>query len=265
MPFYKLSNGYKVAYNAELRGAELLLFVHGLGASKETFLESFKNESLRDFSILALDLLGFGESDKPENFPYTMESQADVVEELLSNFEFKNVHMVAHSMGNAVSVPLCERVKEIKSLINAEGNLIKDDCFFSMKVKNTPFKDFERFGFQSYKDAIKKIIEKGIHKESFERYLRQLNQTDARIVHRTSTALVDFCGKGLLQRFLRLQQEKFYFLGEENIRKFRVEDILRREGIEIIVISKSGHCMMTDNPSEFYEQVRVCVRRVKGE
>jgi pimeloyl-ACP methyl ester carboxylesterase len=44
----------------------------GLGASKENFLEAFRREEFRSFTMLATDLVGFGDSEKPADFAYQM-------------------------------------------------------------------------------------------------------------------------------------------------------------------------------------------------
>ena len=53
-------------------GEDLLLFVHGLGCSKEAFLPAWEEERLKEYSLLAFDLVGFGEPSKPEDFSYTV-------------------------------------------------------------------------------------------------------------------------------------------------------------------------------------------------
>jgi pimeloyl-ACP methyl ester carboxylesterase len=57
--------------------------------------------------VVAIDLLGFGGSEKPGS-GYSMENQANVVAEALDRLGVSNAVVVGHSMGGAVSTALSE-------------------------------------------------------------------------------------------------------------------------------------------------------------
>ncbi|UCC32924.1 MAG: alpha/beta fold hydrolase, partial [Candidatus Bathyarchaeota archaeon] len=75
------------------------MFIHGLGASKETFLEVFELGEFQSFTVLAADLVGFGDSDKPVDFSYLMKDQAKILRKTIDFFDLGCLHVVAHSMG----------------------------------------------------------------------------------------------------------------------------------------------------------------------
>ncbi len=60
-----------------------LVFIHGVGAGSSSFMWRKTFDVLaRDFQVYAVDLLGFGFSDKPSTAPYS----ADLYVELITDF-----------------------------------------------------------------------------------------------------------------------------------------------------------------------------------
>jgi pimeloyl-ACP methyl ester carboxylesterase len=105
---------YKTA-GAENAGAPLI-FVHGIGAGASSFMWRKNFDALaRDFRVYALDLLGFGFSDKPASAPYS----ADLYVELIADFIREvaggvgGAHIVANSLSAAYSVRVAEQHPEL--------------------------------------------------------------------------------------------------------------------------------------------------------
>ena len=109
---------------------EFIIFIHGLGCTKESFDDLWNFTALfKDLSLLTFDLVGFGNSSRPKDFSYTMEDQAEICKVLLDTFKPDKVHLVAHSMGGAIGLILAENIRDkAASFINIEGNLISEDC-----------------------------------------------------------------------------------------------------------------------------------------
>ena len=88
-------------------GRDLLVFIHGLGCSKAAFSEAWHTPCTAGYSLLSFDLLGFGDSPKPTDFPYSMESHAGIVDQVLQPFLSRyRVHLVGSSMGPLIG-PCC--------------------------------------------------------------------------------------------------------------------------------------------------------------
>ncbi len=65
-----------------------------------------------DFRVIALDMLGFGFSDKPDNRNYSIHGQADLVEALVKAKGLKSLHVLAHDYGDKVTQDLLARQLE---------------------------------------------------------------------------------------------------------------------------------------------------------
>jgi pimeloyl-ACP methyl ester carboxylesterase len=82
---------------------ETLLCVHGLGGTKASFLPTVA--ALADsYRVVALDLPGFGESDKPIGAPYDAPWFARAAFETLDALGVERAHFIGNSMGGRVAI-----------------------------------------------------------------------------------------------------------------------------------------------------------------
>ncbi len=92
-----------------------VLCIHGLGGTKASFLTTVA--ALADgHRVIALDLPGFGDSEKPLTAAYDAAYFADSVVALLDELEIERAHMIGNSMGGRVAIELAlehpERVRK---------------------------------------------------------------------------------------------------------------------------------------------------------
>ena len=222
---------------------DVILFFHGLACSWDSFKYILKKDYFPNKSFLFIDHIGFGESEKSEDFSYTIQDQAEVVEELLAQLPNWDIHIIAHSMGAAIALLMSDKTyKKVKSFTNVEGNLIAEDC-------GVMSRGISEKSFEEYKNGLYKV-----HQFSFGKHEQiHFRQSTARAVHQSAVSLVKESDSGkLLEKFRTLNCKKIYFYGEEN----QDMPILAKLGsIEKQMVSKSGHAMTSQNPEEFYEKL----------
>jgi pimeloyl-ACP methyl ester carboxylesterase len=88
-----------------------VLMLHGLGATKAEFLPTVAALAPK-YRTIAVDLLGFGDSDKPLGASYGPDFQARGIAHLLDALELERAHFVGHSMGGRVALELGFREPE---------------------------------------------------------------------------------------------------------------------------------------------------------
>ena len=87
-----------------------VVLVHGLAASKVTFVPTL-DDLADDHEVHAVDLLGFGRSDKPlpRGSRYSAEWFADRMLEYFDHHDLHGVHLVGNSMGGRVAAEVAMR------------------------------------------------------------------------------------------------------------------------------------------------------------
>ncbi|MGG3466068.1 alpha/beta hydrolase [Neobacillus pocheonensis] len=80
-----------------------ILLIHGFASSTYTFRRIIPLLQ-KQFSILAVDLPGFGKSEKSTSFIYSFENYAKLMIECIHQFGYSNTYIVAHSMGGQIAL-----------------------------------------------------------------------------------------------------------------------------------------------------------------
>jgi pimeloyl-ACP methyl ester carboxylesterase len=80
-----------------------VLAIHGLGGTKGSFLPTLAALADR-FRVIAMDLPGFGDSDKPVGAPYDPGFFARAVTDLLDALDLDRAHLVGNSLGGRVAL-----------------------------------------------------------------------------------------------------------------------------------------------------------------
>jgi pimeloyl-ACP methyl ester carboxylesterase len=88
-----------------------ILAVHGLGGTKGSFLPTVAALS-QGFRVIALDLPGFGDSDKPIGAAYDAPFFARTVIDLLDTLGLDRVHLIGNSLGGRVALEVGLRQPE---------------------------------------------------------------------------------------------------------------------------------------------------------
>lgn len=94
--------------------AQPLLFIHGIGAGASSLMWQRNIAALsRDFRIYAIDLLGFGFSDKPATAPYSADLYVELIADFIREVVDSRAHVVASSLGAAFAVRVADEHKEL--------------------------------------------------------------------------------------------------------------------------------------------------------
>ena len=113
-----------------------VLLIHGFGASTFTW-HQIMPDLTRDHRVIAVDLKGFGRSDKPMDDRYSAFDQADLLVQLILALNLHNLTVVGHSFGGGVALALAldDRLKGRLSrlvLIDSVAYPQKVPVFFRM-------------------------------------------------------------------------------------------------------------------------------------
>ena len=94
-----------------------IVFVHGIGAGLSSFMWRKNFDVLgNNFRVYALDLLGFGFSEKPAAAPYSSELYVELLSDFIRDVVGQPANVVASSLGAAYAVQTADEHPE---LVNA--------------------------------------------------------------------------------------------------------------------------------------------------
>lgn len=128
------------------RDRPTVLLLHGFPTSSHDF-HRIADQLAADHRVLTLDLLGFGLSDKPTEYSYSLFEQAELVTLTCRHLAVHRAQVVAHDMGTSVATELLARRErgllsfEVDSLVLMNGSVHIElaELTPSQRLLRTPF------------------------------------------------------------------------------------------------------------------------------
>jgi pimeloyl-ACP methyl ester carboxylesterase len=114
-------HGHKIVYYEAGKGSVVIL-IHGLGADSHHWAANI-NELSQSFRVIALDQIGYGQSDKPL-MRYTVENFTDYLHGFLEELKIPTASLVGNSLGGWVALDFTLRhpkMVEKLVLVDAAG------------------------------------------------------------------------------------------------------------------------------------------------
>ncbi len=108
-------DGLKISYTDQGTG-EVVLLLHGFPTSSYLWRNMAPTIALTH-RVIAIDLPGFGDSDKPKNASYSLNYYLKVLDQFLSKLEIESLHLVVHDLGGPIGLLWAVRNKrKVESL-----------------------------------------------------------------------------------------------------------------------------------------------------
>ncbi len=107
-------NGLRMAYVREGTGTPLLL-VHGI----TTYSRIWRNVMpalAAHYDVIAVDLIGCGDSDKPLDIPYSLKAHAGYLADFMQSLGIEKYHYVGHDLGGGIGQIMA--VQQAESLLS---------------------------------------------------------------------------------------------------------------------------------------------------
>jgi pimeloyl-ACP methyl ester carboxylesterase len=119
-----------------------ILLIHGLGASSYTW-RSITPPLAKTNRVIAIDLKGFGDSEKPLDDAYSIADQARLVQDYMARRDLRGVTLVGHSFGGAVAMAVAlddanAARPRIEKLVLIDSLAYEQPIPFFFKVLQTP-------------------------------------------------------------------------------------------------------------------------------
>src|SRR5271167_3324957 len=131
-------NGHRVAYRDEGDpAAETLLLIHGVAGSSLAWVPLFEHLSAR-YRVVAPDLLGHGQSDKPRA-DYSLGAFAVWLRDFLDALDIPEATLVGHSLGGGVALQhVYQHRQYCRRLVLVNSGGLGTDVSMSLRLLSTP-------------------------------------------------------------------------------------------------------------------------------
>lgn len=260
----------KLAYIDEGKG-EVVLLVHGL-ASNAGFWRYNISELSKHFRIIAVDLPGYGKSDKG-NYSYKMTFFANTIKQLLDELQIDKVNFVGHSMGGQIgiwfSILYPDRVNKlvlastagIEKFNRGEGEWLKSVVTIR-SVKNTNEEGVRRNlsnNFYNWREELEWMVEERVRMakaKDFDLFARAVNRSVAGMIDEpTSDKLSQIKAPTLI-----IYGEKDGLIPNPYLHPGFTSDVFKigNQKIQNSIlheIKNCGHMIMMEKPKEFNEAI----------
>jgi pimeloyl-ACP methyl ester carboxylesterase len=94
--------------DTEVEEKETIILIHGFPTSSWDWKDIWALLE-KDYRLIAVDMLGFGFSDKPNPHKYSISEQADIIEKIISDKKLISYHILAHDYGDTVTQEILSR------------------------------------------------------------------------------------------------------------------------------------------------------------
>lgn len=249
--------GARLAYH-DLPGRDpVCVFLHGLGASSSAdFTEISGLRPLLPYRRLLVDFLGFGFSDRPQGFSYTLDDHAQSIICLLKHLGLSHrlCVIIGHSMGGAVAITLAATAEtRFAGIVVAEGNLDPGGGIVSRPVSEQTEEAFLKGGY----DRFRQVLAAHPHTEP---YAASVRVAAPLALYRSAVSLKEGTVPSMRDRLASLPLPRTFVFGEKSLPD-PDETWLAQQGVTVDVIPSAGHNMMHENPAAFADVVAQAVKR----
>ncbi|WP_326822427.1 alpha/beta fold hydrolase [Streptosporangium sp. NBC_01756] len=189
-----------------------------------------------------VDLLGFGVSDHPADFGYTLEEHADTLADALRQAGVAGADVIGHSMGGAVAIVLAARHPGLVArLIIVDGNLDPRPPLpgnpVGSGIAGYTEEEFLTYGRQEVRERV------GEH------WWSTMRLADPVGLYRTAASLARATVPTMREMLVRMSIPRAYL--HPDAAPPHDAAGLRAAGVEVVEIPDSGHNIMLDNPDAF--------------
>jgi pimeloyl-ACP methyl ester carboxylesterase len=229
------------------------VYLAGIGLGSTGLYPSLiYGSELACYHTLMPDFLGYGYSDRPDDFGYTVDAHADSIAFLLDQLQTSQCTVIGHSFGGAVAIVLAtKRPDLVARLVLAEAVLDAADWFGAATQSEEQYiASGHNVVLDWFRQGLPYFEESGRSWWPMEKLA-----APSSAFYRTLCSLAQGAHPTWREQLYQLDMPRLFIFGDVSLREktVSVEDtrILRAYGIQVVVIPKAWHNMMSDNPLAF--------------
>ena len=228
-----------------------IAFIHGLGcASTLDYAAVAASPALAGRRRVLVDLMGFGASDRPERFDYTVEGHARCLDGLLERLGPRQMVLYGHSMGGAVALSLARRNPDrIAGMILAEANLDPGGGASSREIAGQEVSTFVERGHADLH---------AVASAEGNPWANTVRLASPAAMHASAKSLVKGTDPSWREILYGLDCPRYYLFGAASLPDPDLDE-LPRHGVQTGVIPGAGNNMAWENPAGLADGIARCL------
>lgn len=260
---------FHLNYVKKYNGRLSILFLHANASSLESFKYQFSDESLKDYTLWAVDLPGHGDSAKAENPSevYSIKSMGDIIAEFINQNISQPVVIVGSSLGGNIAIEAAQNLDNLKGLFLCGSAPLGNLEDFSNAFHPHPSNQYS-FIDEPNEEQLKALCELGLGNfaEHYQLLKDDLFRSDKSF--RSNLAANLMAGKfsnqkeilnrlNLPMAFIHAQNDLIINL--DYLNEIKLDNLWRRE---VQIINGAHHFMHLTHPKEFNQLLNDFVQEV---
>lgn len=239
---FSLTAGASVRWH-DLPGKGIpVVFIHGLGcASSYEYPRIVADPAFAGQRAILIDLPGYGFSDKPRDYDYSIAHQADVVIEVINALTLPQCHIYGHSMGGSIAIEVAARLRErVGKLVVSEPNFHAGGGEYSRIIVEKPEAEF-----------VSHVYDQMLANQTSS-WKGSAQNAAPWAMWRGAKSLVEGTSPSWMEIFLSLSCSRALIFGEQSLPDNDFQYVCQND-IPVAVVPQAGHSMSWENPSALAE------------
>ncbi len=246
---YAKLDGAKIHYKSYGKGKDALVLIHGWTCNLENWRDQIPEFAKRS-RVIALDLPGHGQSDKPQ-IAYTMDLFANAIDAVMRDAKVEHAVLVGHSMGTPVARQFYRKYpQKTLAIVIVDGGL----RLFGTKEMRDGF--LTMFRSPGYKEAGKQMFTQMAGKLPAAE-VERLNASFANTPQYVVVSAMESMSDEALYTTDKINVPVLAILGKSPFWPADTEQFLRglAPDLEYQMWEGVGHFLMIDKPKQFNDAV----------
>ena len=254
-------NGLKIRYLESGKGQKKhILFIHGLGSAADRWMK-IPDELSSDFHSIAIDLPGFGESDKPKNMDYTIDQFRTIIVSFLKELTIQNekINLIGHSLGGYIASEIAIQNQ------NNIAQLVLIDSSGMLERPTAILKEYLSAAMNPTQDNVRKAFEKmvadpkRIPTQLVAGFIRRINMPNAK--HAFESTLINSATTQIgLNRLRKITSIPTLILwgDHDNVIPLEHSSFFKKsiDNSRLEIIEDAGHAPFAEKPKEVCELLK---------
>jgi pimeloyl-ACP methyl ester carboxylesterase len=200
-------NDYNVFVIDEGKADLILVILHGYPTSTFDYYKVLPELS-KHYRVILHDHVGFGFSDKPEQYSYSLIDQAEIAIQLWTKLELKKVTLLAHDYGTSVATEIIARHNKNEVELQIEKLIL---CNGSMHIELAKMRTIQRLLKGRFGKHVAKFTNFPIFRKNMKSVYFNQSKVSKNELQQMWIQLIHNNGKKVIHLISRYNNERFTY------------------------------------------------------